>query len=316
MQLALSQRLTSPSRSRDRSGRSVDRRISMATGPGAARTCIVGLGDPVVDVLVKVSSKNLEQLGLQCGGSVSLHKQQINELLKQVADDGHRTNVHGGSAANVLKGLGNLALQQRSARFMGMVGLDDAGRQFHDHFKQQHVDPLLLTSTSGKATATCLCLLTPDGERTMRTHLGASSELDKAEQLPEGWTNNCRLLHCEGYCLYKPELTRGAMQAAKAAGAEVCLDTASFEVVRNCWQTLLNLLEEGLVDLLLCNADEALAVAEMAGVTCRDDELESMEAAQRFLLRHCKVCISCIRVGCDAKHIIKQDLSPDCTAVC
>ncbi len=37
----------------------------------------------------------------------------------------------------------------------------------------------------------------------MRTHLGASSELDKAEQLPEGWTNNCRLLHCEGYCLYK-----------------------------------------------------------------------------------------------------------------
>ncbi len=37
-------------------------------------------------------------------------------------------SVHGGSAANVLKGLGNLALQQRSARFMGMVGLDDAGR--------------------------------------------------------------------------------------------------------------------------------------------------------------------------------------------
>lgn len=94
-------------------------------------------------------------------------------------------------------------------------------RQFHDHFKQQHVDPLLLTSTSGRATATCLCLLTPDGERTMRTHLGASSELDKAEQLPDGWTNNCRLLHCEGYCLYKAELTRGAMQAAKAAGAEV-----------------------------------------------------------------------------------------------
>ena len=56
----------------------------------------------------------------------------------------------------------------------------------------------------------------------MRTHLGASSELEKAEQLPDGWTNNCRLLHCEGYCLYKPDLMRGAMQAAKKAGAEVC----------------------------------------------------------------------------------------------
>jgi len=63
----------------------------MATGPSAAKTCIVGLGDPIVDVLVKVSSQSLDQLGLQRGGSVSLHKQQINELLEQVADDGHRT---------------------------------------------------------------------------------------------------------------------------------------------------------------------------------------------------------------------------------
>lgn len=94
-------------------------------------------------------------------------------------------------------------------------------RQFHDHFKQQHVDPLLLTNTSGKATATCLCLLTPDGERTMRTHLGASSELQSVAQLPECWTRDCRLLHCEGYCLYKLELTTGAMRAAKQSGAEV-----------------------------------------------------------------------------------------------
>ena len=43
---------------------------------------------------------------------------------------------------------------------------------------------------------------------------------------------------------------------------QVSLDTASFEVVRNCWQSLLSLLQEGLVDLLLCNEDEALAVAE------------------------------------------------------
>ena len=91
MRLALSQRLKLPSRNRDRRGHSSDRRISMATGPGAAKTCIVGLGDPIVDVLVKVSTQSLDQLGLQRGGSVSLHKQQISELLEQVADDGHRT---------------------------------------------------------------------------------------------------------------------------------------------------------------------------------------------------------------------------------
>lgn len=62
----------------------------------------------------------------------------------------------------------------------------------------------------------------------MRTHLGASSELVNADQLPDGWTNNCRLLHCEGYCLYKPDLTQGAMQAAKQSGAEVPAMATSF----------------------------------------------------------------------------------------
>ena len=45
---------------------------------------------------------------------------------------------------------------------------------------------------------------------------------------------------------------------------QVCLDTASFEVVHNCWQTLLSILKDGLVDLLLCNEAEALAVAQLS----------------------------------------------------
>ena len=55
--------------------------------------CVVGLGDPVVDVLVKLSAHNFGQLGLQRGGSVSLHTNEIDDLLEQVADDGHRTRL-------------------------------------------------------------------------------------------------------------------------------------------------------------------------------------------------------------------------------
>ena len=94
-------------------------------------------------------------------------------------------------------------------------------REFQQHLQLQNVDSLLLTSPDGTATASCLCMVTPDGERTMRPHLGAAAELVTAKQLPEGWTQHCRLLHCEGYCLYRPELAFGAMQAAKDAGAEV-----------------------------------------------------------------------------------------------
>jgi len=46
----------------------------------------------------------------------------------------------------------------------------------------------------------------------------------------------------------------------------------------------------------------------MAGVACQDNALESMEAAQKFLLKHCKVRMSCSRVECDAMHIVQQDL--------
>lgn len=63
----------------------------MATAIGSAKTCVVGLGDPVMDILVKLSAQNFCQLGLQRGGSVSLHSSEIDDLLKQVADDGHRS---------------------------------------------------------------------------------------------------------------------------------------------------------------------------------------------------------------------------------
>lgn len=96
----------------------------------------------------------------------------------------------------------------------------------------------------------------------MRTCLGASSELTSADMLPACWSQHCQLLHCEGYCLYKPQLAREAMTAAKKAGATVCIDLASFELVRSCIDTLLSLLKAGLIDLVFCNEEEAVALAD------------------------------------------------------
>lgn len=91
-----------------------------------------------------------------------------------------------------------------------------------------------LQENSAGPTASCLCFVTPDGQRTMRTCLGASAHLTSAVQLPQDWCAGARLLHCEGYCLYRAQLAREAMAAAKAAGALVSLDLASFECVQNC----------------------------------------------------------------------------------
>ena len=83
------------------------------------------------------------------------------------------------------------------------------------------VQPELACSTSGAPTASCHCLITPDGERTMRTCLGAATELASVQQLPAGWADGLQLLHCEGYCLWRPQLAVGAMRAAREAGAQV-----------------------------------------------------------------------------------------------
>jgi hypothetical protein len=64
----------------------------------------------------------------------------------------------------------------------------------------------------------------------MRTCLGASLELQSASMVPPAWADNCALLHCEGYCLYRPHLAAEMMRAAKKAGALVSMDLASFEV--------------------------------------------------------------------------------------
>jgi sugar/nucleoside kinase (ribokinase family) len=147
------------------------------------------------------------------------------------------------------------------------------------------------------------------GQRTMRTYLGASLKMgashfdEHVERLafeggrggadanaksssitPSGST----LLHVEGYTLYRPELARTAMAAAKRRGALVSLDLASFEVVRNCRAQLVSLLEDGLVDLLFCNEDEA---AELLGETRAPDAFAREDAgrAMEWMLRYVQV---------------------------
>jgi len=86
----------------------------------------------------------------------------------------------------------------------------------------------LQESASGAPSATCLCMVTPDGQRTMRTCLGASLELTRLGQLPSGWATGVSLVHCEGYCLYRPAFTREVSQGLTAMRYSV---TAAYDAV-------------------------------------------------------------------------------------
>ena len=269
---------------------------------------VVGLGDPVSDILVRldeprVAARVFDACGIdEPGGCLPVATaQDVDHLLAACArewiqggaagadgadprDDSvaapEPTYCPGGSAANVMKGIANLGGE---AAFVGMIASDDVGARYRRLLEAQGVRPVLLESAAAaggldddgdgdggasasgnpQGSARCLSIVEKGGQRTMRTYLGASLSM-RAEDFPaeEALGRSPRLLHVEGYTLYRPELAEAAMRAAKARGALVSLDLASFEVVRNCRDALRRILASGVVDLLFANEDEA---AELTG---------------------------------------------------
>ncbi|KAF6260038.1 solute carrier, TRAMD3 or PAT1-domain-containing protein [Scenedesmus sp. NREL 46B-D3] len=210
----------------------------------------------------------------------------------------------GGSAANVMKGLANISAGSVHCKFMGMVGTDAVAQDYMQKLKQQNVQPVLLESCEGP-TASCLCFVTPDGQRTMRTCLGASAHLTSSSMLPAGWAAGAALLHCEGYCLYRPQLALEAMREAQRQGALVSIDLASFECVANCKQPLLELLQGGLIDLVFANEEEAVALLEVVSApggaavgaaAAAGDAAAQVQAAQEYVLQHAQPTMLCMLV--------------------
>lgn len=223
---------------------------------------------PVLDIVARVDDALLARLGAEPGGCVPVEAPEMAALLALPELQAHAIQrVPGGSAANVMKGLAGLSGSAAScgsgpalaAAFVGMVGRDAAGAEYRASIAAHGVAPLLLESGSGAATATCLCLVTPDGQRTMRTSLCAALELNTPQLLPPQLggampapgasgaapAGPLALLHCEGYCLYRAPVAAAAMRAARAAGARISIDLASFEVVQRCWAALEGLLQVG-----------------------------------------------------------------------
>ena len=279
---------------------------------------IVGFGDAVLDAVSSVSFETLQSLEMQAGGSVTIPRDELERLLSLEEINTGLIKVPGGSAANVMKCIAGLRAatptDDADISFVGMVGKDNAGEEYKTMLQSHGVKALLPEChTEDKATAACICLISPDGQRTMRTYLGAAQELNSLEQIPEELEfNQAGLVHFEGYSLYKPSITLESMRAARKAGAVISLDLASFEVVRGCWDALRSILSEKLVTILFCNEDEAGAVCQTEKLL--DDALISdndaaVEAAQNYLVKFVDVSVmTCGKLGCvvataDGQHI-------------
>lgn len=209
---------------------------------------IVGVGSALVDILTHENETFLEQTGAVKGGMTLVEKDFIEAALAR--SSGERKIVPGGSACNTAVGVGRLGGR---ARFVGKCGNGEWGRFFREDLLRQNVEPALFGSDS--PTGRVLSIITPDAQRSMFTYLGASSETQPAE-LTNGCFENAAVVHIEGYLLFNPELMVTALRAARAAGALISLDLASFTVIDES-RDLLDQIVNEYVDVVIANEDEA-----------------------------------------------------------
>ncbi len=211
---------------------------------------IVGIGSPLVDMLIKVDESFIASIGAVKGGMVYVSSSVIDRLAEESPEK--PVIVTGGSACNTIIGAARLGSR---GRFIGKLGKGAMGGFFMEDLKKANIDPFMLFSDT--PTGRVLSVITPDAQRTLLTYLGASAEMTP-EDITDACFKDAAVIHIEGYLVFNRALIESVMKAAKASGALISLDLASHTVVKNDKRFLHDLVSE-YVDILIANEDEAFA---------------------------------------------------------
>ena len=223
-----------------------------------ARFDVAAIGNAIVDVIARTDDALIETEGLVKG---SMRLIDAAEATRLYAAMGPAVEMSGGSAANTLAGLA--ALGHRCA-FIGQVADDQLGSVFTHDLRALGVSYDTPPLSGGAPTARCLILVTPDGQRTMNTFLGASHLLEQA-MIDEAVIAASDILYLEGY-LWDPPLSRAAMRraidVARAAERKVAFTLSDAFIIDRHGQDFRALIAEGLFDILFANEVEICALAE------------------------------------------------------
>ncbi len=214
---------------------------------------VVGIGNPLLDRIADVNEESISSLGLAKGTMRLLEDKDARHLAAWLASNKLNVDVFpGGSCCNSMVGVASLG---GTAAFIGAIGEDDNGHVFERELKEKGVEPILVRYPG--LTGSCHVLVTPDAERTMNTHLGASCNLSENDISPNMLLRG-RYLHLEGY-LWDTKSQRQAaihaMQLCSMNRIPVSLDVADPFVVERYGDSFRELLP--MVDIIFANEREA-----------------------------------------------------------
>lgn len=256
----------------------------------AARFDVVGIGNALVDVLSAEDESFITTHQLTKSAMTLIDTERAEQLYAAMSN---RTEASGGSAANTLSGIASFGGR---AAYIGRVRDDGLGKAFAHDLNSLGVHFSAPRATVGDPTGRCMIIVTPDGERTMNTYLGASAELGP-DSLDHNLIASASVTFLEGYLFdrdYAKEAFRIASKVAHDAGRKVSLTLSDSFCVERHREDFLELVTEG-VDILFGNEEE---IIKLYGV-------DSLEAAVEAVRSECE--LTAITRGREGSLVVTRD---------
>ncbi len=251
---------------------------------------VYGIGNAIMDLQLHASDDFLKEIHAE-KGIMTLVDEERQRLVLDALIKHPINQCSGGSACNTIVGIADFG---GTAAYAGKVGSDNFGEQYLHELRDMGI-AIEVPKTHG-TTGTCVVLITPDAQRTMLTHLGASVTLSP-DDVVESEIAKAKYIYVEGY-LFTGDTTKAAalkaIELAKKNNVKVALTVSDPFLIGLCRDEFWNLIE-GPVDLLFCNLEEARAL------TCMEDAVD----CAREIHKHCDNVA--LTLGKDGSIIMHED---------
>ncbi len=274
----------------------------------APRYDVLGIGNAIVDVIARAEDDFLVAHGMH-KGTMAL----IDEARAQAIYDamGPAVESSGGSAANTIVGVASFGGR---AAFVGKVKDDELGRAFAHDIRAARVSFDTPPASDGPSTARCYIMVTPDGERTMNTFLGAAQDLHPND-IDEATIAAAAIVYLEGYLWDPPHAKEAFVKAAAIAhkaGRRVALTLSDAFCVDRYRAEFLGLIRKGTVDIVFANEHELRSLYQTADFDTAVKQLRG-DARLAVVTRSQKGCVVVSRDGVEAVQAMPIEQVADAT---
>ena len=212
---------------------------------------IICIGNALVDSLEQIDELVIDELNLNKARMTLVDKERSNFLLQKMKNPFYEA---GGSAANTAYWISQLGGE---AGFIGKISNDELGKQFQTSLKDSGLKDYTIFEREDNQTGLCAIFITPDGERTMNTYLGAGEYLS-VEDLHIDAIKEAKILYMEGYLWDKPASKSAFLHAAKVNKESGGLNSISLSdvfCIEMHRESFISFIEND-IDYVFCNEDE------------------------------------------------------------